>query len=134
VNNINITGFNHFAINTKDYEQSLVFYRDILGFKHLNTVKKEDYSYTNLAGPGGSVIELIDTFGKAIETQKTNDDDVGIAHIAFDVVDVAAHEEALRKSNVEIVVSCNDMEEFNTRVVKFKDPNGIQIAFRENIR
>ncbi|MHB8065305.1 MAG: VOC family protein [Ruminiclostridium sp.] len=132
MNNINILGLNHFAINTRDFKQSLEFYRDILGFKQLETVKTEQSSSTNLVGPGGSVIELIDMYEKPIEIPGS-DDDIGVAHIAFDVVDVAAHEKDLRNLNIEIILTCTDLKEFNTRVLKFKDPNGIQIAFRENI-
>lgn len=132
MNEINIKGFNHIAINTRDFEQSLRFYRDILGFKQLDTVKTEHFSSTNLVGPGGSVIELIDMYEKPLKIQ-VDHDSVGVAHIAIDVIDVEAHEKELRRLNVKIQSPSTELKEFNTRVVKFNDPNGIEIAFREDI-
>jgi catechol 2,3-dioxygenase-like lactoylglutathione lyase family enzyme len=35
---MNIIGMNHIAINARDFEKTLQFYRDILGFEELNTV------------------------------------------------------------------------------------------------
>jgi catechol 2,3-dioxygenase-like lactoylglutathione lyase family enzyme len=124
-----ITGFNHFAIKTVDYKASLAFYRDTLGFAQLETVDTEEAMFTNLLIPGGCVLELVDSHrggaGPAGEPL--------VDHIAFDVDDVAAAESALRGKGVDIVLPCTDMEVFNTRVVKCRDPNGMIVYFRKDL-
>jgi catechol 2,3-dioxygenase-like lactoylglutathione lyase family enzyme len=127
-----IIAFNHFAIKTVNYQASLVFYRDILGFTQLGTVDTEEAIFTNLMIPGGCVLELV----HAHKSEKSADlcAEPLVDHIAFDVDDVAAAEEALRKRSVDILLSCTDVEVFNTRVVKCKDPNGVVVSFRKDIR
>jgi glyoxylase I family protein len=127
-----ITGFNHFAIKTVDYQASLSFYRDILGFTHLETVDTEEAMFTNLLIPGGCVLELMHDHkgGKGADPRGA----ALVDHIAFDVDDVAAMEAALRKRGVDIILPCTDMEIFNTRVVKCKDPSGMVVSFRKDIR
>jgi catechol 2,3-dioxygenase-like lactoylglutathione lyase family enzyme len=128
---VNQIGFDHIGINTSNFEKSLVFYRDILGLEEMETVVTEELMSTVLAIPDGSSIELIKMHG---ESQQPEQHDVNLSHIAFNVDNVASFEEYLRKANVEIVVPCTELVEFNTRVVKCKDPNGIIIAFRKNIK
>lgn len=130
--NMKVIGFDHFAINTVDFESSLVFYRDVLGFKQLDTVDTGDFSSTNLIAPGGSIVELLDKHKKSNEA--TSDNHARVDHIAFNVDDVEGFEKALKSSGFEIVASCTELEDFNTKVVKCKDPNGIIIAFRKNLR
>jgi catechol 2,3-dioxygenase-like lactoylglutathione lyase family enzyme len=127
-----ITGFNHFAIRTVDYQASLAFYRDILGFTQLETVDTEEAMFTNLLMPGGCVLEFVYAHqgGKGADQRG----EPLVDHIAFDVDDVEAAEEVLRRHGVDIVLSCTDMEIFNTRVVKCKDPNGVVVSFRKDIK
>jgi glyoxylase I family protein len=127
-----VTGFNHFAIETDDYESSLAFFRDILGFKHIETIDTAEFSSTNLAIPGGCVVELVSRHEK--EKQATIKPESNVHHIAFNVDDVEASEATLRKSGVEIVLPCTNLEEFNTKVVQCRDPNGIIMAFRKDLR
>ena len=130
---MNVTDFNHIAINARDFDKTLSFYRDTLGFKQLNTVITEEFSATYLMIPGGSRIELFDLKGKHRQTEKT-DNDVGVRHYAFTVVDVASHARALEEAGVEIVLPCCDLGNFNARVVLFKDPDGNILEFCEDLK
>lgn len=88
--------------------------------------------FTNLKMPGGCVLELVHAHrggaGAGLRGEPLVD------HIAFDVDDVAAAEAALRGKGVEILLPCTDMEVFNTRVVKCRDPNGMVVSFRKDLR
>ena len=127
-----VTGFNHFAIDAVDYESSLFFYRGVLGFKQLATVHTPESSSTNLSVPGGCVVELIDRHGSAKGSCARAS--AAVHHLAFDVEDVEASEAELRKRGVDIVVPCTILEAFNTKVVQSRDPSGVIIAFRKNLR
>jgi predicted enzyme related to lactoylglutathione lyase len=84
-----------------------------------------------LSIPGGCVVELIDRHGSARRMKGAS---AAVNHLAFDVDDVEASEAVLRKRGVDIVAPCTILEEFNTKVVKCRDPNGVVIAFRKNLR
>jgi len=127
-----VTGFNHFALKPDDYESSLAFFRDILGFKHIETIDTAEFSSTNLAIPGGCVVELVSRHEKEKQaTIKTE----SICTTLHSMWMTSKHLKAtLRKSGVEIVLPCTNLEEFNTKVVQCRDPNGIIMAFRKDLR
>ena len=127
-----VTAFNHLAIKALDFEASLAFYRDILGLEPLETVETDEGRFTNLLIPGGAIIELI----QPPKTGKSPDSRSGtlVDHIALDVDDVADAEERLRERGVDILLPCTESEIFNTRVVKCKDPNGIIVSLRKDLR
>jgi lactoylglutathione lyase len=126
-----ITGFNHFAIKTIDYEASLAFYRDILGLTQLDTVENKEGRFTNLRIPGGCIVELMQIRNRGKDAMPGAE--ALVDHIAFDVDDVAATEKTLRKYGVDIILPCTEMKAFNTRVVKCKDPNGVLVSLRKDI-
>lgn len=129
---MNITGINHLAINTKHFPKSLEFYRDILGFKEIETIDMESCSITYLEIPGGGKMELFDYQSKNRDLKK-EDDDVGIRHLAFTVENVAEHENLLRKKGVTITLPTTDLPELGARVLLFLDPNGVTLEFCESI-
>jgi glyoxylase I family protein len=129
---VNLIGFNHVAINTLDIEKSISFYRGILGLKQMNTVDTEESVSSTLIIPGGLSIELLMTHG--LNGSQPNRPDIILDHLAFNVDDVALYEEYLRKAGVDIIMPCTELPNFNTRLVKCKDPNGIVIAFRKDIK
>jgi catechol 2,3-dioxygenase-like lactoylglutathione lyase family enzyme len=129
---VDLLGFNHIAINTLDIENSLLFYRDVLRLKQLHKVDTEESLTIILAIPGGGSIELIQMCGDSDCSMKELK--INMNHLAFNVNDVLNFENYLRNANVEIVTPCMDLEAFNTRVVKCKDPDGNIIAFRKDIQ
>ena len=73
----------------------LDFYRRILGFKQLQTVDCGDFDITYFALPDGARLELFDYHGKNRVVTTARKRDSGLRHLAFQVEDVAAHEELL---------------------------------------
>ena len=128
---MNVRGFNHIAIQTHDLPASILFYRDVLGFAQQETVDAGGFSSTNLVFPGGFV-ELVCMH----ETAEPCGDRLGetVHHIAFDVEDVDAAERSLRLAGVEMVQSSTTLVEFKSKVAKCMDPNGVVLAFRQDLR
>lgn len=129
---MDIMGINHIAINTLNYEKTIQFYRDILGFEELNTVIRSEFRATYLKIPGGGRMEIFDNLGKTV-CKKINDLDNGIKHIAFTVKDVKKHEDILVNKGVKILLNTTELPDFKARVILFYDPNGSVVEFTEDI-
>lgn len=129
---MNIVGVDHIAINTFEYDKSVRFYRDILKLKQLQTVDCSDFNISYFELPGGARLELFDYHNKNKVIDR-NESDTGLRHVAFKVVDVAAHENKLREAGVEIILSTCELENLSSRVLLFLDPNGVVIEFCEQL-
>lgn len=127
-----IRSIDHVAINCVDLRKSLDFYGRILGLKQLETVDCGDFDIIYFALPNAARLELFDYHGKnSIIPHK--EDDSGLRHLAFQVEDVASHEELLRSEGVEITLSTCDLPNLGARVLLFLDPNGVTIEFSEKL-
>jgi glyoxylase I family protein len=129
---LEIGNIDHIAINCIDIQKSLEFYGRILGFKHLQTVDCGDFNIIYFALPGEARLELFDYHAQNRNPER-QESDGGLRHIAFQVVDVAAHEELLKAAGVEITLSTCDLPNLNARVLLFLDPNGVTIEFCEKL-
>ena len=129
---MDITGFDHIAINVKDIEESKRFYRDILGFLELNTVVTETFTSTFMGLPGGGRLELVDLLGR-VKDNPEFDDNIGLRHLAFSATNIAANEKLLVAAGIEIKISCTELTEFNSQIMQFLDPNGVLLALTANL-
>jgi catechol 2,3-dioxygenase-like lactoylglutathione lyase family enzyme len=130
---LKIEKIEHFSINCIDYQKSRKFYEGILGFKFLETVDCGDFDISYFTLPGGSRLELFDYRGKN-RVVAHEESESGLRHLAFQVVDVAAHEKELRASGVEIVLPTCDLPNLGVRVMLFNDPNGVTLEFCEPLK
>ena len=127
-----IGSIDHVAINCIDIQKSLDFYGRILGFKQLQTVDCGDFDITYFALPGGGRLELFDFHGRNRSPARENGD-AGLCQLAFQVEDVAAHEQALKAEGVQITLSTCDLPDLGARVLLFLDPNGATLEFCEKL-
>lgn len=127
-----IEHIDHIALNCVDLERSLDFYSRILGFQYLEKVDCGEFDIVYLRLPGGARLELFDYRGQNQSIYR-QESDGGLRHLAFMVKDVAAHEIALRRENVEITLSTCDLPDLGARVLLFLDPNGATIEFCEKL-
>ena len=128
-----IVGIDHIAVNVKNLEESVKFYRDILGFKQLDTIEMDDgFSITYMQTPDGAKMELFDYKGKSPEREKP-EAEVGLRHLAFQVEDVAEHEKELRAAGVTITLPTCELPSLGVRVLLFLDPNGVTLEFCEKL-
>jgi catechol 2,3-dioxygenase-like lactoylglutathione lyase family enzyme len=127
---LKISHINHVSINVTDIKKSLDFYGRILGLQQQQTVDCGDFDITYFALPDGSRLELFDYHGRNRATSH-EESEVGLRHIAFQVEDVAAHEELLKAAGVQITLPTSDLPDLGARVLLFLDPNGVTLEFCE---
>ena len=129
---MNIEQIHHIAVNTKNIDESIRFYRDILGLRMGETVRFEDFSLIYFELPGGGSLELFD-YGGTNPQSKRDESEAGLRHVAFSVKDVIKHEKELREAGVTITLPATELPELNARVLLFLDPNGVTIEFCETL-
>jgi catechol 2,3-dioxygenase-like lactoylglutathione lyase family enzyme len=129
---LKIISIGHVAINCSDYPASLDFYGRILGLKQLQTVDCGEFDITYFALPDGARLELFDYHGRNA-TQACQESDTGLRHLAFQVENVAAHEQALKAEGVQITLPTCDLPNLDARVLLFQDPNGVTLEFCEKL-
>ncbi len=122
---MNITSVNHIAIICSNYERSLAFYRDILGF----TLLSEEYRaerksmMTKMALNGQYLLELF-TFPDS-PARPSYPEACGLRHLAFTVPDICQVVEELDGKGIQhepIRISPD-----GTRCLFFADPDGLPI-------
>jgi catechol 2,3-dioxygenase-like lactoylglutathione lyase family enzyme len=129
---LKISHIDHVSINVTDIKKSLDFYGRILGLKQQQTVDCGDFDITYFSLPDGSRLELFDYHSRNQATPRA-ESEVGLRHIAFQVEDVAAHEELLKAAGVQITLSTCDLPDLGARVLLLLDPNGVTLEFCEKI-
>lgn len=122
---MNITAVNHIAIICSDYERSLAFYKDVLGFTLLSEeYRKERQSMmTKMALNGQYLLELF-TFPNSPE-RPSYPEACGLRHLAFtvdDIVQVAGELESKGIAHEPIRISPD-----GTQCFFFADPDGLPI-------
>ena len=127
-----ISQINHVSINVTDINKSLDFYGRILGLQQQQTVDCGDFEITYFALPDGSRLELFDYHGRN-QAMPRAESEAGLRHIAFQVEDVAAHEELLKAAGVQITLPTCDLPNLGARVLLLLDPNGVTLEFCEKI-
>lgn len=124
-----IKRLNHFAIATAQFDKTIQFYRDILGFAETAPVEEGGLRTSFLYcrdGVGFEIIELDAGERAALMPDGKN-------HIAFDVDDVKVTHAELSARGAPLLGAIEDLPEFHTRLIKLKDPNNIVIALRQDI-
>jgi len=129
---LEISCINHVSINVSDIKKSLDFYGRILGLQQQQTVDCGDFDITYFALPDGSRLELFDYHGRNQATPRA-ESEAGLRHIAFQVADVAVHEELLKAAGVQITLPTCDLPNLGARVLLFLDPNGVTLEFCEKL-
>jgi catechol 2,3-dioxygenase-like lactoylglutathione lyase family enzyme len=88
--------------------------------------------FTYMQAPGGARLELFDYKGKSPEHEKP-ESEIGLRHIAFEVKDVSMHEKELRARGVKITLPTSDLDNLNSSVLLFTDPNDVTVEFCEKL-
>jgi len=127
---LKINRVHHIAIICSDYQRSKHFYSEVLGFKILQEVFREQRnSYKlDLEVAGQYQIELF-SFPDPPE-RPSHPEAAGLRHLAFEVADI---EEAIRHINSYYVITEPiRVDEFTgKKFTFFADPDGLPIEFYE---
>lgn len=125
-----ITGLHHIAIICSNYQKSKEFYTQILGFKIIQEVYREErLSYKlDLSINNQYVIELFSFPNPAVRASRP--EATGLRHIAFAVEDIAKSIAYLQAMNVE--TEPVRVDEFTERKFTFfNDPDDLPIELYE---
>ncbi|MEM1405031.1 MAG: VOC family protein [Pseudomonadota bacterium] len=126
----------HVMISTDNYDETLAWYTDKLGFsvQHEWTVPEfpgVKLSYIEL---NGFLIEVVETPERFQEKRIPTDlgtalNDRGFGHLAFLAADVDAVAEELQKRGVKLVVPPTSFPDSGRRLIFIQDNNGNYIEF-----
>ena len=120
----------HIAIICSDYERSKRFYVEILGFKIVREVYREDRRSFKLDLQVGDKYQLELFSFPSPPARLTSPEACGLRHIAFEVEDVESSCKALRARGVE--VERIRIDEFSGKAFTFfRDPDGLPIEIYE---
>ena len=126
----------HVMISTDDYDGTIAWYREMLGFavRHEWTVPEfpgVQLAYIEL---NGFIIEVVGT-PQAFQEQMTPPDlatalsDRGFGHLAFLAADVDAVAEELEQRGAEIILPPTSFPDSGRRLIFIRDNNGNLIEF-----
>ena len=126
----------HVMISTGDYDGTLAWYREILGFRVIHEWTVPDFADARLAymALNGFVIEVVGT-PKAFQERQTPPDlgtalsDRGFGHLAFLAADVDAVAAELERRGVVLLVPPTSFPASGRRLIFIRDNNGNMIEF-----
>ncbi|RTY92410.1 VOC family protein [Flavobacterium sp. GT3R68] len=127
---LQINKIHHIAIICSDYQESKVFYTDILGLTIIREIYREDRQSfkLDLALNGVYTIEL---FSFLNPPQRTSRPEArGLRHLAFEVNGIEKTVAFLSSKNI-IVESIRTDETTQKRFTFIADPDGLPIEFYE---
>lgn len=122
-----IKSFDHVAITVKDFDRTIDWYVENMGFTVKRKIENKERG-TRIAFLEASGLAMLEFFGfidpkRVIEGPILKAEETGIKHISFFVEDMEGICKRLKKAGVEFITSTPE------RAV-FKDPNGIVIEMR----
>jgi catechol 2,3-dioxygenase-like lactoylglutathione lyase family enzyme len=135
-------GISHLAIGVSDMEQSLRFYRDLLGLEVMLDAEEKVGAGGRRAvylkwNDGGGFLVLSQTLGREPSGKPLRLHQVGMHHFAFLVDDLRSRVEKLSRAGVKILVSPYEAdalaygERGGAKVLTclFEDPDGTILQF-----
>jgi glyoxylase I family protein len=99
-------GINHIAINVKDFDKSVKFYKEVLGFKEvtLHFIEEQNQSSILLDTGNGSCIEMFSRY-------QEHSEDIGhFLHLAFETTKQREVLEKVRAAGMEVTMEPKDIE------------------------
>lgn len=123
-------GMHHVAVQTRDWETSLCFYRDILGMEVVAEFGAPERKIALLDVGDGSHLELFAPTAESptLEAESPNDP---VTHFALAVADARAATERVREAGCEITVEPKDLtlDRLTVTIAFFIGPNGEVVEF-----
>lgn len=121
--------FSHVSITVRDIEESIKFYRDVIGLELVSKreIPENKAEIAFLSDKESNVrIEL--TFWREKIDWTSGDE---LDHLAFNVSNMDEAIKQFRKFNVEIVKEPYSLKGSKTKIAFIKDPNGIWLEIIE---
>ena len=139
-----VIGYRHTGIIVKNMEQSLHFYRDILGLKVIQDFY-DDSEYINkitgitnanvhmikLKAEDGTILEILNYINHPTELVEQPIYNVGASHVAFQVENADRAYEILRENGIKIISEPALSSEKIAKVFFCLDPNEVRVELVE---
>jgi catechol 2,3-dioxygenase-like lactoylglutathione lyase family enzyme len=146
-----IVGMSHTSFTVSDLDRSIAFYRDLLGFELVGTIRRRaewikemtslpqaDLRIAGLRLEGGDhlleLIEYVSPRGEGPRAFSTND--VGRAHVGFTVTEIHAEYRRLSDAGVEFLsppVRVGEPPSLGMWAAYFRDPDGIPLELQQPV-
>ena len=136
----------HIGIVTNNLENSLKFYKDILGFKikmegfedrnfidHILNLKKSSLMTVKLVDEKGGIIELLKYDNPRGKPIKREINDLGLSHFALTVDNLEDVYVKLKDNNIEFISSPTLSPDSKVKVCFCYDTDGIVIELVEHV-
>ena len=122
----------HVAVQTRDWEESRAFYRDVLGMRIIADFGEPERKLCLLEAPGGGHIELYGPSETSPRDPGSSRSDPFV-HIALGTPDPRASIESMRALGYEITYEPREISigSLDTVIAFFRGPNGESIEFFE---
>lgn len=117
--------FDHVAILTKDLEESVKFYTQVLKFPIVRTIESKDLRIVFIDA-GGATIELFGLVGNQAKPLERKWENIGIKHIALEVEDIEKVCSKLKSRGIKFEGEPS-VAVGGPKIAFFEDPNGIAI-------
>ena len=125
-------GAHHIAVQTRDWDASLTFYREVLGMQTVAEFGTPERKIVLLDMGDGSHMELFQptAVSPVVEDKSPNDP---VTHFALATTDTRAAVEHIRQTGAEITVEPVDVDlgTIKATIAFFKGPSGEVIEFFE---
>lgn len=127
-----VNHIHHIAINTLDIEESVAFYRDVMGFAEAARADMGELTLVYMRVRGDTYMELFDMRGKTVHGTAEAERQ-GLRHIAFDVDGVAEWNERLKEKGVPFFQEMSEMPQIGKRALLVRDPDGVVLELCEDL-
>ena len=123
-------GLHHIAVQTRDWEESLKLYRDVLGMEVVVEAGPPDRKIFLLDMGDGSHMELFEPVANTPAPGSSAPNDP-ITHLALATTDTQAAIEHVRQAGYEVTVEPKTLElgPLTVTIAFFNGPNGESIEF-----
>ena len=123
-------GLHHIAVQSRDWEESLRLYRDVLGMEIVTTFGPEEKPTALLDMGDGGHIELFAP-KPGVDLPERTPPGMPIVHIALATTDARAATERVREAGYEITVEPRDvtLSDLEVTIAFFRGPGGEIIEF-----
>ena len=117
---------NHIAINTKDIDESIEYYKRVFGFDEVFRADMGVCELIYLKVNEQTTLELFDLRG-ACEEGVASESKMGLRHVAFQVDDINAWNDRLKENGATFKMELTRMENIRSEGLLVCDPNGVII-------
>lgn len=125
-----ILGVHHIAINARDFQKSIQFYKEILKLQFVNEVNLGEDYVAYIKCSENLFLELFQMEGR-LKEQELDDNKVGLKHIAFSVDHIDQWNTYLKEQKIKFVLEVTEVGAIRQRVLLVEAPDNVIVELCE---